>query len=82
MKFTAHNYDDLRKSKRPCKLIKLVIDFKNSGLKCAKIEDWKYPSAYIGANVITASCKRQKVYPSIRAITRDNEIYLINDIKN
>lgn len=63
---------------RRTKIFALLEDFKNSGMKCAKLEGWSYANTKTGTTSITESIKRYKFY-GIHAVTRRGEIYLVND---
>lgn len=60
------------------KIFALLEDFKNSGMKCARVEGWSYASPKTGANSINDSIKRYKFY-GIKACAKHGEIYLVNE---
>lgn len=70
---------DYKKLKRRSNLYKLLEDFRNSGIKCAILENWNYVNAAVGARSINSACANYK-HPYIKAVTKDGQIYLINDL--
>lgn len=60
-------------------LRKLIKDFRDSGFKCAILENWEYANALVGARSINTACKRYKT-EYVRAIVRKEQIYLVNDL--
>lgn len=60
------------------KLFSLLSDFRDSGFKHAKLEDWKYSRPRCGASAINESAKKFK-FEGIHAYTRRGEIYLVNE---
>ena len=81
MKFTQCDFDDVkyREFYKRTKIYDLVYSFLNAHIKCARVEDWKYKDATVGARVINVSIKRFK-FAGIRAISRNGEIYLVNEL--
>ncbi len=75
MKFVEYDYKKLKKYN---KLFNLITDFQKSELKCAKLENWNYACAEVGARAINGACKRYNV-SHIKAIVSKGEIFLIND---
>ena len=51
-------------------------EFIDSGLLCAKVENWKHKNAYIAANSFKRSAKLFKL--NITVIVRKGEVYLVN----
>lgn len=81
MKFTECDFDKVkyRAFQKRTKIYGVLLDFVNAHIKCAKIEDWHYKDAMTGARVINVSIKHFK-FAGIRAISRDGEIYLVNEL--
>ena len=77
MYFTEADIKKVGNYKRT-KIFALLEDFKNSGMKCAKLEGWSYASAKTGTNSISESIKRYN-FDGIRAVAKRGEIYLVND---
>lgn len=77
MKFTECDFD--KAYYKRTKIYDLVLAFVNAHIKCAKVEDWQYKDANTGARVINVSIKHFK-FAGIRAISRDGEIYLVNEL--
>ena len=81
MKFTECEFDKVkyRAYYKRSKVYDLLLNFVNAHIKCAKIEDWQYKDAMVGARVINVSIKHFK-FAGIRAISRNGEIYLVNEL--
>lgn len=81
MKFTECDFDKVKYKAyyKRTKIYDLVLAFVNAHIKCAKIEDWQYKDATVGARVINVSIKHFK-FAGIRAISRGGEIYLVNEL--
>lgn len=81
MKFTECNFDEVnyRGFYKRTKLYDILLSFVNAHIKCARVEDWRYTDAMVGARVINTSIKRFK-FAGIRAISRKGEIYLVNEL--
>ena len=81
MNFTQCDYDSVRHGNfyKRTHIYALVLDFVNAHIKCAKVENWNYKDASVGARVINVSIKRFK-FAGIRAISRNGEIYLVNEL--
>jgi hypothetical protein len=69
---------DAPKFYKKTKLYSILSDFKNSGIKYARVEDWKYATCNAGVNAINKSAKRYK-FNGIHAFYRKGEIFLINE---
>ena len=78
MHFVACNIEECGVYKR-MKNQKLLIEFNDSGLACAKVEGWTSVKAYYMAKSLIASAKRLNM-PHIVARVRKNEVYLINTL--
>ena len=78
MRFVKCDFNEVEK-KRKSNLSKLILEFRDSGIKCAKLEDWKYCSPRCGAGTINRSAKNLKLH-HIKAVVIDDNIYLINTI--
>ena len=78
MKFTKCDYSKIDKPIRT-NLTKLLLDFQKCEIKCAKVEDWEYCSPQCGASTINRRAKSLKLF-HIKAIVRDEEIYIINNL--
>ena len=76
MKFTNYDYKKLR---RRSNLFKLITDFQKSCFKCAKLEEWEYVNADIGARSINNACKTYKIL-HVKAVVNDGEIFLVNEL--
>lgn len=76
MRFVAYDIKKLRRNGKPSKML---VEFSEAGIKCARVEDWKYASAETGARSINESAQKLHM-PHIRASVRNGEIYLINDL--
>ena len=59
--------------------MEFIRNFVNSGLACAKVEDYTQKNAYICANVLNGAAKRL-LCPHVKAITKKGEVYLINEL--
>ena len=77
MKFKEYDY---KKVKIYNDLYKLLEEFRDSGLKCAILEDVQYSNAEVGARSINQSCARYN-YPYIKAVVNNGQIFLINKLK-
>ena len=77
MIFKEYNFKELKPIRT--KMFKFLTDFQNSGLKCAKIEDWNYVSAESCQSSILAACKHYKIL-NIKAVIRKGEIFLVNTL--
>ena len=77
MKFTECDINEIVKKKRS-NLTKLLFEFRDCEIKCAKLKDWKYCSPRCGAGTINRRAKGLKM-PHIKAVVRDEEIYLVNN---
>lgn len=75
MKLVEYDYKKLRIYSNNTKIL---TDFQKSELKCAKLEDWSWANAGVGARALNGSCKNLKLY-HIKAIVRCGEIYLVNE---
>lgn len=76
MKFVAVNEKEIGKFYKRTKILELVENFKASGIKVARVEDWNYVSAKVGVNSINVSIKHFKI-SGVHAFVRDGEIYLV-----
>lgn len=76
MKFTKYKFEEIKPSIR-AKWFNLLMDFQNSGIKFAKLEDWKHQTAESCQSTIIASCKYYKI-THIKAVIRRGEIFLVN----
>ena len=60
--------------------IKLLDDFKKSGLKCAKVTDWTCKCAsYCASSIQQTIKKKRNEYKNIICIGRRGEVFLINE---
>lgn len=55
---------------------KLIEEFVNSDMDCAKIEGWTHASATSCQNALSASIKRFN-FSGIRAMVRNKEVFLV-----
>lgn len=75
MYFVKAEPHERKKGFKRTKLLALIEDFKNSDLDLARVEDWEYVSAKVGANAINAAIRNFKI-GGVRAFTRKENIYL------
>lgn len=61
-----------------CKLQKILEEFRDSDMDCAKIEGWEYKDANTCAASFAGSIKRFNV-KGIRAISRQGEVFPIKE---
>lgn len=76
LKFVECSIQETRKNSN---LYKLLNDFQNAGIACARVE---LPSDYTYTNLTGNINRSAKCFGlhHIKAVTRDKKIYLINDI--
>lgn len=60
------------------KLFALLDDFSNSGIRVAKLEDWRYVNVHVGRNTIERAARYFKFH-GIKVRVCGEEIYLINE---
>ena len=58
----------------------ILEEFLNSGLECAKVENWTQAQAYSAANSLNKSIQRFNFF-SIKAISQNGEVFLIKKDK-
>lgn len=56
----------------------LLEEFRDSGMKCAKVEGFTQKTAGYCATSLNASIKRYKMF-NIRAMTRKGKVYLVRE---
>ena len=56
----------------------ILVEFSESGMKCAKVEGWTCKDCYIAVGSLNSSIKRYKM-TGIRAIARKGKVYLVNE---
>ncbi len=76
MRFVAVNEKEIGKFYKRTKILELVENFKESGIKVAKVEDWNYVTAKVGVNSINNSIKYYKIR-GVHSFLRNGEIYLV-----
>lgn len=57
---------------------RLLSEFVDSGLKCAKVEGSHHKSPHYCASSLNQSAKRYNFF-SVKAVVRNGELYLINE---
>ena len=82
MKLAPYNRENMAKSYRLGKNQKLLLDFIDSGLDCARVEDFPHKSATICQSVLRISAARIGLGNSIRICTRGGEVYLLRKTNN
>lgn len=75
MYFVKAEPNERKRGFKRTKLLALIEDFKNSGLDLARVEDWEYVSAGVGANAIRVAIKHFKI-GCVHVFTRNGNIYL------
>lgn len=76
MKLIPYDKKDLCIGYRFTSNLKILEDFANSGLECAKVEGFPQKNAGQSAASLNQSIKRYKMF-TIRAISRKGEVFLI-----
>lgn len=79
MKFVECEYEEIKRTRKG-ELYRLLVDFANSGLQCARVveHNWAKP-AHAQSAVIDAT-KRYSM-PHIKCVQgKDGEVYLINTL--
>lgn len=76
MKLVAYDVKKL-KIYRPCKNQKLILEFLNSDMDCAKVENDTHKSASVAQSNFQGSIKRLGLQNSVMAVRRGNEIFLV-----
>lgn len=78
MTFTEYDYSKIERGfYKKTKNLDLLDKFRESGLKCAKVEDWTNKDAGQAAASLAQSIKRYK-FNGIIAMSRGGEVFLIN----
>lgn len=75
MHFVKAEPHERKKGFKRTKLLALIEEFRDSGLDLARLEDWNYTSAKVGANAVNAAAKHFKI-GCVHAFTRNGNIYL------
>ena len=79
MKLVPYNKKDIEVGYRKTKHYELLLEFAESDMECALVENWNGKSATIKAANLNRSAKRFKMN-HIRAIVRKGKIYLIKEL--
>lgn len=61
------------------KVHRLLLEFAESGLDCVKVEDYPHKNAYNCTSALQGAIKHYG-FNTIRAMTRDGEVFLIRKI--
>lgn len=64
---------------RSTKILKLLEDFRDSGIAVARLEDWDYVTAGSGTGTINRAAERFGM-SFIKARSHNGEIYLVNEL--
>lgn len=64
---------------RSTKILKLIEDFRDSGIAVARLEDWNYATPASGAGTINRAAERFGM-SYIKARSMNGEIYLVNEL--
>lgn len=72
MRFTEYK----GKIRKRTNLVKFVEEFHASGIKVAKVEDWKYCSPQSACGNINRCAKRLGIL-TVKASTRNGEVFLV-----
>ena len=82
MRFTEFDFKKIKRSDlyKFSKNIRLLDEFKKSGLKCAKVTDWTCKCAdYCASSIQQTIKKKHNEYKDIICIGRNGEVFLINE---
>ena len=79
MKLVPCNKKDLEGGYRKTKHYELLLEFAESDMECALVENWNGKSAAIKAANLNRSAKHFKMN-HIRAVVRKGKIYLIKEL--
>ena len=80
MKFVEVTPDKVKIPRPRNNLAKFINEFRDSGVKVAKLEEWHYANSRVGMRTINVASKKCKAFPAIRAFTRGNDIYIVNEV--
>lgn len=81
MKFIAYDKNKIEtRGYQRSDNLKLLEGFAESGLECAKVEDWTQKNAFICAGSLQHSIKRYRMN-NLRCVTRSGEVFLIRTEK-
>ena len=70
---------DINEVKRPYTLVReIILEFHESDLKCAKVEDWTHKDAGSCAWSLRESARRLGLH-HIKTMTRKGQVYLIKE---
>lgn len=71
---------ELPKVRKPkSNLQKLLKDFTESGMKCAKVTEFNHKSAKILVSALSWAITRYRLY-HLKAVMRGGEVYLVNEV--
>ena len=78
MKLISWNVDEIggRKLYRRSANLRILQEFANSDMTCAKVEDYTHKSAAACASSLVNSIKNYRI-PGIQAVVREGAVYLI-----
>lgn len=76
MRLTEVNYEEANAGYKKTKLYAILCEFRDSKMKCARIDDTEYVSAGSGASAFKKSIKRFG-FAGIECFTRKGCIYLV-----
>lgn len=80
MKFEKYDIKNVGMHYKRSSNMKLLDEFKKSGLKCAKVTEWNHSKATFCSSSIQQTIKRYKEeYKDIVCILRGDEVFLINE---
>lgn len=80
MKFEKYDIKNIGMHYKRSSNMKLLDEFKKSGLKCAKVTEWTHNKASFCSSSIQQTIKRyNNEYKDIVCILRDDEVFLINE---
>lgn len=70
-------FDAKKVSYRLCKNQRIINEFVESGLDCAKIEGWTHKNAYIAQRGFTMTTRRMHLEDTVMAASQKGEVFLI-----
>lgn len=79
MKLVPYNKNELEKGYKQTKNYAILLEFAESDMECALVENWVGKNATVKAANLNKSAKRFGML-HIRAIVRRGEIYLIKEL--
>jgi hypothetical protein len=83
MKFEKYNIKNIGMHYKRSNNMKLLDDFKKSGLKCAVVTEWETKTSQYCASSLQLTIKRyHEEYGNILCIHRNGKVILINEAVN